>query len=772
MIWNSNWIFLSKELRYEKQAILLRRSFRLDAVPAAAAVGVSADSRYILYVNGMAVSRGPLKGDLTRRYFDRVDIAPYLKSGENVLAARVLHFYPDPAGASVFECGPVSVVSTNRGGFLLQPVECKTIPCTDETWKVIPDPSYAFVHSVEARYAGDMERVDGGLYPQGWNLPGFDDAAWPSAEIVTPAREADFYGSLSQWPLIENSLPPQLEEAFDTKAVLRQSGPADFTPLLEGNAVTIPAYSVCTAEFDLGELSTCFVKSILSGGEGAELEYLYSECYSKEQLGTGRFVKDRRDGWEDGVLFGEADHYRKGRGRQSYEPFFFRTLRYLKLTVKTGEEPLRFEALGFRMTSYPLELQTDFHSPDATLQSLWEISLRTLRRCMHETFEDCPFYEQMQYLMDTTVQHAFSLRLSEDDRLLRKSMLDFHSAQLPNGLLPCTAPSQFTQMIPGFALFFIDMADRHYLYKGDLDIPRAYLPTMLEILDFFRNKLDSVTGLIKKAGFWEFVDWVDDWDEGRGKPNRPGEPYNYIYSLYYAYGLLRTAYLAGELGLADLREQLLEEHDRLAEAVNRTVWDEETSLYRDAPGNTTRSQQAQLWAVLSECVQGEEAHRLMKRSMEDTSLLQCSYVMSFYLFRALEKAEAYRHSTDWWRKWTSLLPLGVTTWPEDDVSNRSECHAWSSLPLYEFPAMSLGIRPEGPGYRTVLVAPAEFALGDMEATLHTARGPVKASRKRRGDMIRFDYAFPGPTPVHVRIPGSDYCDTLEALSFEIPAETN
>ncbi len=64
-------------------------------------------------------------------------------------------------------------------------------------------------------------------------------------------------------------------------------------------------------------------------------------------------------------------------------------------------EPLALRALNYEETGYPLEVKTAVETSDPSLSAIWDISLRTLRHCMHETYMDCPFYEQLQYTMDT-----------------------------------------------------------------------------------------------------------------------------------------------------------------------------------------------------------------------------------------------------------------------------------------------------------------------------------------------------------------------------------
>ena len=66
-----------------------RREFDLKALPKTFNVDVSADNRFILYLNGKRVGQGPARGDLSHWRYETFSLTPYLRAGHNVLAAEV-----------------------------------------------------------------------------------------------------------------------------------------------------------------------------------------------------------------------------------------------------------------------------------------------------------------------------------------------------------------------------------------------------------------------------------------------------------------------------------------------------------------------------------------------------------------------------------------------------------------------------------------------------------------------------------------------------------
>ena len=291
---------------------------------------------------------------------------------------------------------------------------------------------------------------------------------------------------------------------------------------------------------------------------------------------------------------------------------------------------------------------------------------------MLDTYVDCPYYEQMQYIMDTMIESLLTFQITDDDRLVRRAIEDFHSSRRPDGMIQCNAPAAFVQIIPSFSIYYIDMLYYHYQYYGDKKLLQRYLATVLGILQYFDDRVEAETGLLGATGYWSFVDWVDEWRPNHGSPVCGEAEPMYLYNQMYAYGLLRAVQLFEALDQPEAGRLYREKYDRLRECINRLTIDAATGYYRISEAEKKPSQHAQLWAVLSGCVEGDEARELMLRCMSDKNLLQCSYSMSFYLFRAMEKAGIYDAVVDKWKPWKRMLDQHVTTWPEDTVSQRSE----------------------------------------------------------------------------------------------------
>ncbi|KAJ4197146.1 hypothetical protein NW767_009038 [Fusarium falciforme] len=784
-IWHPDWV----EDPTSSSAggfVNFRREFVLDHIPQnPVRVQISADTRYKLYINSRFIHAGPVKGDQQAWFFDELDIQPHLQPGTNHVAIRVLRFYYASRFASSFPRTPFP-------GLLIRQVPRDDVDVrnidihTNESWETTID--------VSARLPNDMKDDD--------FLHVFEDIDSRRRQypIWVPATIQKFltsFGLATPWRLSPRLIPyPQLEPtAFKAVHNIRSSETrSSWESMLlqpEGGkpdmSVLLPAGTVHHVELEVEHHMTAYIafRFLRPVAGGSSLVVTYSECYEDEpvQLPYVRVKGDRRD--TSMRLFGPRDRYvfagplEPGAATQHYEaeeneeyfaPFHFRTFRFMALDIQVASgADLVLQRIDITKTNYPLQVVADVNPPpDAQwARDLWTVSLRTLINCMHDCYEDCPFYEQLQYAMDTRSSALFTYCISGDDRLARQAIMQLHNSFQPAiGLTASRAPAHHLQIIPHFSLFWVCMVVDHYDYFGDAKFVNKFLSMSYAVLETFNSRIDAKLGLVRSVEAldqWDFVDWVDAWKPFGIPPAARRTSFQTFTNSLYAYTLKRLAAMLSDMG----RENLAGAYNAQADIIVRAIQDHcfdghyfTDGLARQAE-STDYSQHNQVWAVLCGAVSDERGASLLTRSLAtaDTQtnlrsdsdppgtqlslrnriLTPTSTAMSFYTFRALSQVgrgvyEA--HFSRLWDPWRAQLAQNVTTWVEDNVSQRSDCHAWGSLPLYEFIAEVAGVKPTAPGWAAISFKPRLnlFRTLDVKVPL----GGTPGSRVARVQWTTYD----------------------------------
>ncbi len=755
----SNWIWLpdwSAEDKEEPRIVYFRKKIELRQVPEKAEVRISADSRYKLYVNQQLVEIGPSKGDNQIWYYDTVNLAPYLVAGINILSVIVLRY-------------PLENSKGNHGIFRTQTPglymvgECgngqgeEVSLSADEDWRCTRESNVKLVQ--EAMGFAPLyilEEAAGNSNTFGWMRTDYDDGKWQKAVDLGFAVGSK---AVSPGNIHARTIPymTKVPRTFEGIFVKRQSeaSEAEWNEMLKDRKpLVIQPNRKEVVEINAGELMTGFLRLSVSGGAGTTVKILQSEGYVQPKEPDAHMFAlpkkaDRLD-CINGVLDGFTDTYQvTGLGVKErpevYEPFWFRTFRFIQLEIQTAAEPLHIETFDYQETGYPLEVKTWVKTSDDTMAGIWDISERSLRRCMHETYEDCPFYEQLQYAMDTRSQILYTYMTAADDRLARKCFDDFRRSQRYDGMTNCSYPSYGANVIPAFSIYYIMMLYDHMMYFGDKDLIRSYLPTVDGILEFFNNNL-SEKGIVDKIGdaifrhaYWSFIDWTAQWDSTNGVPSATTRGSITMESLLYIMGLEHGAKLAHYVG----REGIAKEYESRAEQVKnaiRTHCMGQNGMLQDGPGIEEYSQHCQVFAILTDTIDLEQGQANLIKTLENKQdYAQCSFAMAFYLYRALEKCGLYEYTNELWDLWRDMLKNNLTTCVEDPVGQRSDCHAWGALALYELPSVILGVRPTKPGFAEFEVKPVAGHFTWAEGEVITPKGMLAVNWKKNGEEIQLSY---------------------------------
>ena len=442
--WKAQWIASPKQAVTTPGVFAFRKKIRLAAVPAHYWVHVSADNRFLLHVNGAYVGEGPARGDLLHWRFESYDLAPFLKAGENVLAALVWN-YADEA--------PVAQISSHTGFLMQGNTEAESAANTDAGWQVRTEKGRTTMgHNGLRDYyaAGPAERIDGRLVDWSWDAAESSAKDWDAARSLGHAASREAQDSPTIWELEQDPLPAMEHRATSAGELIRLDG-ATTTAALAG--MQIPAHTHRVLLLDHAVLQTAYPELQLSAGRDAEIKLTYSEALYDAQGAKGnRNEVDGRhiEGITDVMV---AD----GGERRSYSTLWWRTWRYLQIDVTTQDEPLTINGLGAWFSAYPFEMRAKMDAAIPRLDALWQTGWRTARLCAHETYMDAPYWEQLQYVGDTRIQALVSYAMSGDTRLARQAVTNIDNSRTIEGITESRYPSGLPQFIQPFSLLWVGM---------------------------------------------------------------------------------------------------------------------------------------------------------------------------------------------------------------------------------------------------------------------------------------------------------------------------
>ncbi len=709
----------------ETGVFCFRKSLMLEQSPDRFPVHVSADARYKLYVNGYLVSWGPAAGDLLIWNYESVDLAPFLQAGENVVAATVWNWGT---------LNPARQI-TIRTAFILQGDSETEWPAnTDGSWKVRRNEGYhALPVSTQTAgggyIAGPTDSVSIVPEMKGWRTAEYDDSGWPGArEIGKGNHQGLDTWKGTPWNLQARKIPemtsrvepsPYLVDASGWPAGQMKSAPVTEKRLKESLPLVIPPHSEVKLLLDNRVLTMGYPRLSLSGGKGSRILLRYQEAMFNED---GR--KGHRDRWQGKTMKGYYDVYLPDGGDEVFEPLWIRVFRYIQLSIHTGDHSLKIDGFSNLYTAYPLTQKAKFSCGSEEVDRIWEASWRTARLCALETYMDCPYYEQVQYIGDSRIQAMIAYYVAGDPRLARNAITQLYHSMQPMGLTKSAHPTNGVQIIPPFSLLLIGMIHDYYMHVDDPGFIRPMMPGIRFILDWFTRHIGE-NGIMGPLPFWNHIDGGTQFTDG--SPPGISEGGSSHMTLLLAYAMDKAVELFNAFGMQCDAERFQNLSAELKAATIRHCFVAEMGLIAETPRRQVFSQHTNIFGILSGAISKEEQQELAGRILSDTTLIQTTLYFKYYLFRALKMAGLGREVPRLLNEWSLFLDRGFTTFPEHGLHSRSDCHAWSAHPLVDLLTITCGIESSEPGFWEVEIRPSPAHFNKLSGSVPHPRGTISTS---------------------------------------------
>ena len=669
-------------------------------------IHLSADERFELQCDGTRIARGPDRGDVNHWSFSTYDLS--LTAGPHTLEAVVCWMGPFSPWAQI----------SWRGGFILKaeaPYD-EALTTGKSEWEVAELPGAKLTPPNVGPFA------TGAQYDMAGCGIAWQTGTFTKAIVIRDAVSGPSYGlSVPGWHLYPSVLPDQLEshvrpgrivavaDTADPKLVFtaqHAEAPArgDWQALItDGKPLTLLPNAHVTALWDLGDYYCAFPQLTTEGGNGSRIVWSWAEALVDAQEHKGNrnvFVGKTLPGVDDAFC-------PDGRAGAQFAPFWWRSGRWCALRITTAGEPLTLRAVALEESRYPVGGDDTFTCDDPRVAAIRKIALRGLQMCMHETYVDCPYYEQQMYPGDTRVQMLVNHVISADPRLTFRAIDLFDYSRRDSGLIGMNYPTWGTQDSVTYSLIWPMMLRDCLIWRrcdpAWLKAKALGLRCLLSGVAYYEN----ADGLLENLPGWSFIDWVPAWKVGIAPE---GAALNAPNNLFYLHALLAAATVEEALGETLLAKRNREKAATVANSLQNVFWSDERGMLADTAEKKLFSEHVQCLALLADALPPGRAKRAYEGLTTADDLARCTVYFAHYLFETYFKfgrADLYLNRLGLWQEY---VDLGLCTPMEAPGESRSDCHAWGAHPITFMHSGLAGVSPAAPGFARVRIAPCPGSL--------------------------------------------------------------
>lgn len=623
------WIWQNNNAQADEHAEFIARFFCTQAdIVKGVKLYISADSDFGVYLNGTLVDFGQYPDYPHFKTYEEIDLTPYAKAGENILALQVWYYGEN---SSTYLKGEAGVLFAVQGEKQLCASGTEVLSRISKAYQ--SHQKKIITGQMGFSYAYDAEKEDGWQMGSG---EGFASAMVLERAIPKLARPV---------ARIKTEAP------ILGKVIKKEKN----RYLLDFGAETVGIFQL--------HFFTKFAQNIRI-------------CYGEHIL----------DGWvRDKIAQRDFSvEYHAKAGQNDYLGYFRRLgLRYAEIRTEEEIEGLEMQILP---RVYPLHI-VEYTCADKNLRNIYEVCRKTLTLCMHDHYEDCPWREQAMYAMDSRNQMLCGYYAFQEYAFPRACLRLMAEGIREDGLLPICFPAGIDLTIPSFSLHYFTAVREYGDYSGDWTLAKEILPVLERILNTYlsRRNADGLTTTFEGKEHWNFYEWADGLssDVGEKVVSRPDLIINCLLSL----ALQHMAYICGKLGLIT---EYAAQAERLNAAIHTAFYDETQKGYTMYALNGGCSELGNALAVLCG-VAGMHAKEICDILVTDNHWTKITLSMKCFKYDALLKtADGYQGYilADIQKIYGNMLATGATSvWEtelgaEDFDGAGSLCHGWSALPVY------------------------------------------------------------------------------------------